>query len=150
MLTTELPRWDVPTATVIWWSVTRLCFIAFSHQYLPNFSFQSHRLQQRCEAKNHKTAKLPQQGYEATTSRSRVIYVSYLATKLNPFSNKPLYLHVYSISFSFLKYCQKRRNCSQRAISPFFYSVFYPFKKNSAIFIKFIIVVCKLFWFGKV
>ena len=33
------------TATVISWrSVTHMCFLAFSHQYLHNFSFQSHRL----------------------------------------------------------------------------------------------------------
>ena len=33
------------TAMVISWrSVTHMCFLAFSHQYLHNFSFQSHRL----------------------------------------------------------------------------------------------------------
>ena len=33
------------TAKVIsWWSVTHMCFLAFSHQYLHNFSFQSHLL----------------------------------------------------------------------------------------------------------
>ena len=33
------------TAKVIsWQSVTHMCFLAFSHQYLHNFSFQSHRL----------------------------------------------------------------------------------------------------------
>ena len=33
------------TAKVISWrSVTHMCFLAFSHQYLHNFSFQSHRL----------------------------------------------------------------------------------------------------------
>ena len=33
------------TAQVIsWGSVTHMCFLAFSHQYYHNFSFQSHRL----------------------------------------------------------------------------------------------------------
>ena len=33
------------TAKVIsWQSVTHMCFLVFSHQYLHNFSFQSHRL----------------------------------------------------------------------------------------------------------
>ena len=33
------------TAKVISWrSVTHMCFLAFSHQYQHNFSFQSHRL----------------------------------------------------------------------------------------------------------
>ena len=33
------------TAKVISWrSVTHMCFLVFSHQYLHNFSFQSHRL----------------------------------------------------------------------------------------------------------
>ena len=32
-------------ATLIsWQSMTHMCFLAFSHQYLHNFSFQSHRL----------------------------------------------------------------------------------------------------------
>ena len=29
---------------ISWRSVTQMCFLAFSHQYLHNFSFQSHRL----------------------------------------------------------------------------------------------------------
>ena len=29
---------------ISWRSVTHICFLAFSHQYLHNFSFQSHRL----------------------------------------------------------------------------------------------------------
>ena len=36
---------DTLTAKVISWrSVTHMCFLAFSHQYMHNFSFQSHRL----------------------------------------------------------------------------------------------------------
>ena len=36
-----------PTLTpklISWRSVTHMCFLAFSHQYQNNFSFQSHRL----------------------------------------------------------------------------------------------------------
>ena len=49
----------------------------------------------------------------------------------------------------FRKQCGKSRNCSYRAISPF-PSVFYRFGELSAIFIKFEIVVCKLFEIGRV
>ena len=29
---------------ISWWSMTHMCFLAFSHQYHHKFSFQSHRL----------------------------------------------------------------------------------------------------------
>ena len=32
------------TKVISWRSMTHMCFLAFSHQYLHNFSFQSHRL----------------------------------------------------------------------------------------------------------
>ena len=48
----------------------------------------------------------------------------------------------------FWKHCGKRRNCSERAISPFSHSVFYRFGELSAIFINFYFVFCKLFQFG--
>ena len=38
---------------------------------------------------------------------------------------------------AFTKHCGKKRNCSERAISPFDHGVFYPFGECSAIFIKF-------------
>ena len=50
---------------------------------------------------------------------------------------------------AFWKHCGKRRNCSWRAISPF-PSVFYLFGELPAIFIRFRIVVCKTFEFGRV
>ena len=49
----------------------------------------------------------------------------------------------------FRKHWGKRRNCSLWAIFSFFHSVFYPFGELFSIFIKFKIVVCKLFQFGK-
>ena len=53
-------------------------------------------------------------------------------------------------SISLLKTLRvKRRNCSKCTIFPFS-SVFYPFEEVSAIFIKVIIVVCKLFQFRRV
>ena len=51
---------------------------------------------------------------------------------------------------AFWKHWGKRRNYSEGAISPFPTLVFHLCRKLSAIFIKFDIVVCKLFQFGRV
>ena len=58
---------------------------------------------------------------------------------VNPFLNKPLFLH--ACSADFLKHSRKGEIVSQQAIFSFSYSVF----KLSAIFIIPKIVVCKLF-----
>ena len=47
-------------------------------------------------------------------------------------------------------YCRKRRNCSLQAISPFPTVFFYLFEKLSTILIRFKIVICKHFQFGRV
>ena len=50
----------------------------------------------------------------------------------------------------FRKYCEKRKHCSKRAISPFptvFHTLFGDF---STVFINFKIAICKLFQFGRV
>ena len=60
----------------------------------------------------------------------------------NPLPKKPWFLRVCGTSL--LKTLWKRRNCS------FSHSVFNHFRELSAIFIKFDIVVCKLFQFGRV
>ena len=67
--------------------------------------------------------------------------------RMNPFPYKLWFLRV---SKSFENTLGKRRNCSLRAISPFSHSVFNPFGQSSAIYIKFEIVVCKLFQLGRV
>ena len=50
---------------------------------------------------------------------------------------------------SLLKTRREKGEIAKRAISPFSHSVFYQFEEHSAIFIKFKIVVCKLFQFGR-
>ena len=52
--------------------------------------------------------------------------------------------------YVFWKHYGKRRNCSLRAISPFFHTAFYPFGELLVIFVKLKIVVCKLRQFGRV
>ena len=66
----------------------------------------------------------------------------------NPFPNKPRFLCVCTTSLlKSLWETEKLLVTSNFSFSP---SVFYPFREFSAIFIKFEIVVCKLFQFGNV
>ena len=66
----------------------------------------------------------------------------------NPFLNKPLFLRVCSIRL--LKTLWEKEKLLVTSNFSFSHGVFYPFGKLSAIFIKFKIVVCKLFQFGRV
>ena len=66
----------------------------------------------------------------------------------NPFPNKPRFLRVCSASL--LKTLWEKDKLLIMSNFSFSYSVFYPFEELSAIFIKFKIVICKLFQFGKV
>ena len=66
----------------------------------------------------------------------------------NPFPNKPWFLLVCSISL--LKALQEKKKLLVTSNFSFAHSVFYPFQKLYAIFIKFEIVFCKLFQFGRV
>ena len=68
--------------------------------------------------------------------------------EFNPFPNKPWFLRVCSISL--LKTLREKEKLLVTSNFPFSHSVFYLFKKLSAIFIKFEIVVRKLFQFGRV
>ena len=67
---------------------------------------------------------------------------------LNPFPNKPWFLRVCSTSL--LKTMWEKEKLLMTCSFSFFHSVFYPFGELSAVFIKFKIVVCKLFQFGRV
>ena len=67
---------------------------------------------------------------------------------LNPFPNKPWFLRVFPVSL--LKTLREKEKLLVTSNFSFSHSVFYPFREVSAIFIKFIIVVCKLFEFGRV
>ena len=69
------------------------------------------------------------------------------ANPLNPFPNKPWFLHVFSRSL--LKTLGEKEKLLMTSNFSLSHSVFYPFGELSAIFIEFEIVVCKLFQFGR-
>ena len=83
-----------------------------------------------------------------------VIFISYIFCTecsrkkmlLNPFPNKPLFLRVCSTNL--LKTMWEKEKFLVNF--SFSHSVFYPFGELSVIFIKFEIVVCQLFQFGRV
>ena len=66
---------------------------------------------------------------------------------LNPFLNKPWFLHVCSTCL--LKTLWEKEKLLVTSDFSFSHSVFYPFRKLSTTFIKFKIVICRLFKFGK-
>ena len=68
--------------------------------------------------------------------------------RVNPFPNKTCFLFVCSTSL--LKTLWKKEKLLVTSNFSFSYSVFYPLEEVSAIFIKFVIVVSKLFQFGRV
>ena len=67
---------------------------------------------------------------------------------LNPFPNKPWFLRVCSTSF--LKTLWEKEKLLVTSNFSFSHSVLNPFKQLSSVCIKFEIVVCKLFPFGRV
>ena len=80
-----------------------------------------------------------------------VDYVKLMASigyPLNPFPNKPWFLRVCSTSP--LKTPWEKEKLLITSNFSFSHNVFYPFEELSAIFVKFEIVVCKLFQFEKV
>ena len=68
--------------------------------------------------------------------------------RVNPLPNKPLFLRVCSTSF--LKTPWEKEKLLVTSNFSFFHGVFYPFRELSANFVKFRIVVFKLFQFGRV
>ena len=70
------------------------------------------------------------------------------SSNFNPFPNKPWFLRVCSISL--LKTLLEKEKLLETSNFSFSHSVFSPFRQLSAIFIKFEIVVCKHFQFGRV
>ena len=71
-----------------------------------------------------------------------------LTTCINPFPNKPWFLHVCSTIL--LKTLWEKEKLLVTSNFSFSHSVFFPLWELSAIFIKFEIVVCKPFQFGSV
>ena len=70
----------------------------------------------------------------------------HICNPLNPFPNKPWFLRVCSTSL--LKTLWEKEKLLITSNFSFSHSVFYPFGELPSIFIKFKIVVCKLFQFG--
>ena len=66
----------------------------------------------------------------------------------NPFPNKPWFLRICSTTL--LKTLWEKEKLLIMSNFSFSHSVFYPFRELSAIDIKFEIVVCKLYQFGRV
>ena len=92
-----------------WQSVTHICFLAFSHQYLHNFSFQStdyfsHLLLQRWEAKIRHKEKSPQPGIKLTNIRSWVWHAHHWANRAGQYLFG-WYLYLF-INISFLAWPQ--------------------------------------------
>ena len=66
----------------------------------------------------------------------------------NPFPNKPWFLHVWITSL--LKTLWEKEKLLVTSNFSFYRSVFYPFGELTAVFIKFTIVVCNLYQFGRI
>ena len=107
----------------------------FTIRHLSNFS--EHCYANICSLKN---------GYLITCLCQLQFYLFVLY--FNPFPKKPWFLRVCSISL--LKTLWEKEKLLVTSNFSFSHSVFYLFKEHSAIFIKFEIVVCKLFQFGRV
>ena len=88
------------------------------------------------------------QYYARATTDSKLSQGQYSPTILNPFPSKPLFLPVCSTSL--LKTLLEKEKLLITSNFSFFSRVLYLFEEVSAIFIKFKIVVCKLFQFGRV
>ena len=73
---------------------------------------------------------------------------SYMTENIEKAEDKPWFLHVCGTSL--LKTLWEKEKLLVTSNFSFSHSVFYPFGELSAIFIKFEIVVCKLFQFGRV
>ena len=67
---------------------------------------------------------------------------------INPFPNKPWFLHVFSTSL--LKTLRQKEKLLVTSNFSFSHSVFYPFEDVFANFIKFEIVICNLSQFGRI
>ena len=79
---------------------------------------------------------------------SHVVLEALHNSYLNPFPNKPWFLLVCSTSL--LKTLWEMEKLLKTSNFSFSHSVFYRFGELSSMFIKFEIVVCKLFQFGRV
>ena len=84
--------------------------------------------------------------YELVT-RAPLAYTSEGDCQVNPFPNKPWFLRVCNTSV--LKTQWEKEKLLVTSNFSFSHGVFYPFGELSAIFIKYEIVICKLFQFER-
>ena len=98
---------------------------------------------------------LNKKGFQRYLGRKETILVIIIVllsqnvfSPFNPFPNKPWFLHVCMPSL--LKTLWEKEKLLIMSNFSFSHSVFSPFSELSAIFIRFEIVVCKLFQFGGV
>ena len=82
------------------------------------------------------------------SSFARSLKVGIVCYGINPFPNKPWFLPVCCMCF--LKTLWEKEKLLITSNFSFSHSVFYLFGEHSAIFVKFEIVVCKLFQFRRV
>ena len=90
-------------------------------------------------------------GQSVTSYKKHDVFNGFLVPSsgyINPFPNKPWFLLVCSASL--LKTLWEKEKLLVTSNFSFSHSVFYPFGELSTIFIKFEIVICKLFQFGRV
>ena len=95
-----------------------------------------------------KELRVTAQHYIACSLESLDYIHVHFACYLNPFPNKPWFLHVCGTSL--LKTLWEKEKLLVTSNFSFSHSVFYPFGELSAILIKFEIVVRKLFQFGRI
>ena len=108
-----------------------------------------HFITHYCNSQFWKKKMLRTMDYVLWTTNNFVIWerVNPCLGRVNPFPNKPWFLHVCSTSL--LKTLWEKEKLLVTSNFSFSRSVFYPFEELSAIFIKFKIVVCKHFWVWK-
>ena len=92
----------------------------------------------------HFTTAKENKGHDASFSAFFCLFLP----SFNPFPNKPWFLLVYSTCL--LKTMWEKEKLLITSNFSFSRIVFYPFGELSAIFIKFEIVICKFFQFGRV
>ena len=109
---------------------------------MSNFAF-SHRVFQTLLLQKHKNMGLFEKGL-----RKIFLSSSNALNLVNPFPNKPGFLHVCSTCL-LITLWEKEKLLVTSNFS-FFHCVIYRFQQLSAIFFKFRIVVCKVFKFGRV
>ena len=116
------------------WPIESIC-------WLQNIKFVFHRVQNIVEK-----GKNP--GYQHFLLFPQFFQKACFSGVFNPLPNKPWFLRVWRASL--LKTLREKEKLLVTSNFSFSHSVFYPFWELSVTFMKFEIVVCKLFQFGRI